>query len=51
MTRLTAEYDDHKAVEQRTDTARRLTERGTALDAPSAAQRTRRLNRIGTWKP
>ncbi|MFD8607215.1 FMN-binding negative transcriptional regulator [Streptomyces globisporus] len=43
-------YDDHKPVEQRTDTARRLTERGTALDAPTAAQQLRRLDRVGTWK-
>lgn len=43
-------YDDHKPVEQRTDTARRLTERGTALDAPTAAQQLRRLERVGTWK-
>ncbi|MFE6458215.1 FMN-binding negative transcriptional regulator [Streptomyces cinereoruber] len=44
-------YDDHKPVEQRADTARRLTERGTALDAPTAAQQLRRLDRVGTWKP
>ncbi|WP_333734141.1 FMN-binding negative transcriptional regulator [Streptomyces sp. IBSBF 3010] len=44
-------YDDHKPVEQRTDTAHRLTERGTALDAPTAAQQLRRLDRVGTWKP
>ncbi|WP_239081813.1 hypothetical protein [Streptomyces sp. SID9727] len=43
-------YDDHKPVEQRTDTARRLTERGTALDGPTAAQQLRRLDRLGTWK-
>ncbi|MFI0960895.1 FMN-binding negative transcriptional regulator [Streptomyces sp. NPDC021080] len=43
-------YDDHKPVEQRTATARRLTERGTALDAPTAAQQLRRLDRIGPWK-
>ncbi|MEU9361243.1 FMN-binding negative transcriptional regulator [Streptomyces sp. NPDC048301] len=43
-------YDDHKPAEQRTDTARRLTERGTALDVPTAAQQLRRLDRIGTWK-
>ncbi|MEU3553255.1 FMN-binding negative transcriptional regulator [Streptomyces fragilis] len=43
-------YDDHKPVEQRTDTARRLTERGTALDVPTAAQQLRRLDRVGTWK-
>ncbi|MEV6612328.1 FMN-binding negative transcriptional regulator [Streptomyces sp. NPDC051051] len=44
-------YDDHKPVEQRTDTARRLTERGTGLDGPTANQQLRRLERIGTWKP
>ncbi|GGR35911.1 FMN-binding negative transcriptional regulator [Streptomyces roseolus] len=44
-------YDDHKPVEQRSDTARRLTERGAALDAPTAAQQLRRLDRVGTWKP
>ncbi|MDX2922752.1 MULTISPECIES: FMN-binding negative transcriptional regulator [Streptomyces] len=44
-------YDDHRPVEQRTGTARRLTERGTALDAPTAAQQLRRLDRVGTWKP
>ncbi|MGX1885360.1 FMN-binding negative transcriptional regulator [Streptomyces sp. NPDC055287] len=43
-------YDDHKPVEQRTDIARRLTERGTDLDAPTANQQLRRLDRIGTWK-
>ncbi|GHH83757.1 transcriptional regulator [Kitasatospora indigofera] len=44
-------YDDHRPAEHRTTTARRLTERGTALDAPTAAQQLRRLERIGTWKP
>ncbi|MFF3448577.1 FMN-binding negative transcriptional regulator [Streptomyces sp. NPDC002667] len=44
-------YDDHKPVEQRADTARRLTERGTGLDAPTAAQQLRRLDRVGPWKP
>ncbi|MFE0806358.1 FMN-binding negative transcriptional regulator [Streptomyces sp. NPDC058794] len=44
-------YDDHKPVEQRTDTALRLVERDTALDASTAAQQIRRRNRIGTWKP
>ncbi|MFE1289797.1 FMN-binding negative transcriptional regulator [Streptomyces sp. NPDC058751] len=44
-------YDDHKDVEQRADTVRRLTERGTGLDAPTAAQQSRRLDRVGTWKP
>ncbi|MGW2279791.1 hypothetical protein [Streptomyces sp. NPDC001770] len=44
-------YDDHRPAEQRTDTARRPTERGTAPDAPTAAQQLRRLDRIGTWKP
>lgn len=43
-------YDDHKPVEQRTDIACRLTERGTALDAPTAAQQLRRLDHVGTWK-
>ncbi|MFE9453881.1 FMN-binding negative transcriptional regulator [Streptomyces sp. NPDC006739] len=43
-------YDDHKPVEQRTGTARRLTERGTGLDAPAAEQQRRRLDRIGTWQ-
>ncbi|ALO99712.1 transcriptional regulator [Streptomyces hygroscopicus subsp. limoneus] len=43
-------YDDHKPVEQRAGTARRLTERGTGLDAPTAAQQRRRLDRIGPWK-
>ncbi|WP_327294045.1 MULTISPECIES: FMN-binding negative transcriptional regulator [unclassified Streptomyces] len=42
-------YDDHKPVEQRTGNARRLTERGTGLDAPTAAQQLRRLGRMGTW--
>ncbi|MET7981829.1 FMN-binding negative transcriptional regulator [Streptomyces sp. NPDC005281] len=44
-------YDDHKPVEQRTGTARRLTERGTGLDTPTAAQQLRRLDRIGPWNP
>ncbi|MFD8636010.1 hypothetical protein [Streptomyces sp. NPDC059533] len=50
-------YDDHEPVEQRTDTARRLAERGTAPDAPTAARHPRRLDRldgldrVGTWKP
>ncbi|GGU58036.1 FMN-binding negative transcriptional regulator [Streptomyces lavendofoliae] len=43
-------YDDHKPVEQRTRTARRLAERGTGLDAPTAAQQLRRLDRVGPWK-
>jgi transcriptional regulator len=43
-------YDDHKPAEQRADTARRLTERGEGLDAPTATQQRRRLDRIGTWK-
>ncbi|MCX4781845.1 FMN-binding negative transcriptional regulator [Streptomyces sp. NBC_01264] len=42
-------YDDHKPVEQRTDTARRLTDRGAALDSPTAAQQLRRVDRVGTW--
>ncbi|WP_371621499.1 FMN-binding negative transcriptional regulator [Streptomyces sp. NBC_01116] len=41
---------DHRTVEQRTGTARRLTERGTTPDAPTAAQQLRRLDRAGTWK-
>lgn len=44
-------YDDQQPVERRADTARRLTERGTGLDAPTAAQQRRRLDRVGTWKP
>ncbi|MFD5002049.1 FMN-binding negative transcriptional regulator [Streptomyces mutabilis] len=44
-------YDDHKPVGQRADTARRLTERGRPLDAPTAGQQLRRLDRIGPWKP
>ncbi|MGC4946471.1 FMN-binding negative transcriptional regulator [Streptomyces sp. DT224] len=44
-------YDDHKPVEQRTDTARRLTGRAAALDVPAAAQQLRRLDRVGVWKP
>ena len=43
-------YDDHKPVEQRSDTARRLTDRGQGLDAPTADQQLRRLDRIGPWK-
>ncbi|MFJ2093884.1 FMN-binding negative transcriptional regulator [Streptomyces sp. NPDC087901] len=43
-------YDDHKPVEQRTDTARRLTERGQGLDAPTAAQQLRRLDHTGSWR-
>ncbi|MGW0969632.1 FMN-binding negative transcriptional regulator [Streptomyces sp. NPDC002516] len=43
-------YDDHKPVELRADTARRLAERGTGLDAPTAAQQLRRLDRVGPWK-
>ncbi|MGN3955308.1 FMN-binding negative transcriptional regulator [Streptomyces sp. WAC8370] len=43
-------YDDHKPVEQRADIARRLTERGAGLDAPTAAQQLRRLDRIGPWR-
>ncbi|MFG3344244.1 FMN-binding negative transcriptional regulator [Streptomyces sp. NPDC048018] len=43
-------YDDHEPVGQRTDTARRLAERGRRLDAPTAAQQLRRLDRIGPWK-
>ncbi|WP_330451332.1 MULTISPECIES: FMN-binding negative transcriptional regulator [unclassified Streptomyces] len=43
-------YDDHKPVEQRTGTVRRLTERGQGLDVPTAVQQKRRLDRVGTWK-
>ncbi|MBP0932450.1 FMN-binding negative transcriptional regulator [Streptomyces sp. KCTC 0041BP] len=43
-------YDDHKPAEQRTDIARRLTERGTGLDGPTATQQLRRLDRLSTWK-
>lgn len=43
-------YDDHKPAEQRADIARHLTDRGTGLDAPTATQQLRRLDRIGTWK-
>ncbi|MFI5469043.1 FMN-binding negative transcriptional regulator [Streptomyces cacaoi] len=43
-------YDDHKPVEQRTEIARRLTERGQSLDRPTADQQLRRLDRIGAWK-
>ncbi|WP_250293606.1 FMN-binding negative transcriptional regulator [Streptomyces atroolivaceus] len=43
-------YDDHKPVEQRTGTARRLTERGTGLDVSTATQQLRRLDCLGTWK-
>ncbi|MEE1799853.1 FMN-binding negative transcriptional regulator [Streptomyces sp. NPDC101062] len=42
-------YDDHKSVEQRTDVADRLTERGQSLDVPTARQQRRRLDRIGPW--
>ncbi|MGW2841060.1 FMN-binding negative transcriptional regulator [Streptomyces sp. NPDC001493] len=44
-------YDDHKPVEHRTAVAGRLTERGQGLDAPTAHQQRRRLDRIGPWKP
>ncbi|MFB7200337.1 FMN-binding negative transcriptional regulator [Streptomyces sp. NPDC056240] len=44
-------YDDHKPVEHRTAVADRLTERGQGLDAPTARQQRRRLDRIGPWKP
>lgn len=43
-------YDDRKPAGQRTDIARRLTERGTGLDGPTATQQLRRPDRIGTWK-
>ncbi|NBM18677.1 FMN-binding negative transcriptional regulator [Streptomyces sp. GC420] len=44
-------YDDHKPVEQRTNVADRLTERGQGLDVPTARQQLRRLDRTGPWKP
>ncbi|WP_244215537.1 hypothetical protein [Kitasatospora purpeofusca] len=44
-------YDDHRPAEHRTTTDRRLAERATALDAPTAAQQLRRPERTGTWMP
>jgi transcriptional regulator len=44
-------YDDHKSVEQRTDVADRLTRRGHGLDAPTAQQQRRRIDRTGPRKP
>ncbi|WP_030170450.1 FMN-binding negative transcriptional regulator [Streptomyces sp. NRRL S-813] len=44
-------YDDHKPVEHRAAVADRLIERGQGLDAPTAQQQLRRLDRIGPWKP
>ncbi|MGV9345850.1 FMN-binding negative transcriptional regulator [Streptomyces spiralis] len=44
-------YDDHKPVEHRAAVADRLIERGQGLDAPTAHQQLRRLDRIGPWKP
>lgn len=44
-------YDDHKPVEHRTAVADHLTARGQGLDAPTARQQRRRLDRIGPWKP
>jgi transcriptional regulator len=44
-------YDDHKPVEHRAAAADRLTARGQGLDAPTAGQQLRRLDRIGTWNP
>ncbi|MFF4835039.1 FMN-binding negative transcriptional regulator [Streptomyces sp. NPDC001315] len=44
-------YDDHKSVEHRTTVADHLTVRGQGLDAPTARQQRRRLDRIGPWKP
>lgn len=46
-----SKYDDHKPVEHRTAVADHLTERGQGLDAPTAHQQRRRLDRIGPWKP
>ncbi|MFE9820478.1 FMN-binding negative transcriptional regulator [Streptomyces sp. NPDC005773] len=43
-------YDDHKPVEHRTAVADHLTRRGSGLDAPTAEQQRRRLDRIGPWK-
>ncbi|MER5756169.1 FMN-binding negative transcriptional regulator [Streptomyces sp. NPDC002088] len=43
-------YDDHKPVEHRTTVADHLTARGQGLDAPTARQQRRRLDRIGPWK-
>jgi transcriptional regulator len=43
-------YDDHKPVEHRTAVADHLTGRGQGLDAPTARQQRRRLDRIGPWK-
>ncbi|MFF9409117.1 FMN-binding negative transcriptional regulator [Streptomyces anandii] len=44
-------YDDHKPVEHRTSVADRLTARDQGLDAGTARQQRRRLDRIGPWKP
>ncbi|KUL64093.1 FMN-binding negative transcriptional regulator [Streptomyces sp. NRRL S-1521] len=43
-------YDDHKPVEQRAGIADRLTERAQGLDAPTARQQRRRLDRMGLWE-
>ncbi|MEH0580994.1 MULTISPECIES: FMN-binding negative transcriptional regulator [Streptomyces] len=44
-------YDDDEPVKHRTAVADRLTARGQGLDAPTAHQQLRRLDRIGPWKP
>ncbi|MFE2072448.1 FMN-binding negative transcriptional regulator [Streptomyces misionensis] len=43
-------YDNQKPTELRTTVAERLTERGRGLDAPTARQQLRRLDRMGPWK-
>ncbi|GHD85363.1 FMN-binding negative transcriptional regulator [Streptomyces naganishii] len=43
-------YDDHKPVEHRARVADRLTARDRDLDAGTARQQRRRLDRIGPWK-
>lgn len=43
-------YDDHHPVEHRAAVADRLTARGRGLDAATARQQRRRLDRIGPWK-
>ncbi|WP_406097351.1 FMN-binding negative transcriptional regulator [Streptomyces sp. NBC_01013] len=46
----TFKYDDHKPVEHRAAVADSLTRRGKGLDAPTAGQQRRRLDRMGPWK-
>ncbi|NUS72630.1 MAG: FMN-binding negative transcriptional regulator [Corynebacteriales bacterium] len=43
-------YDDNKPVEHRTAVAERLIARGQGLDASTAREQLRRLDRIGTWE-